>query len=81
MDQITITREEFREKIIKNPESYGVARIMRKDPEKRKGHELMLMVEELTTAMILAEIEMDLFSDEKQQAEEAKPAVQDLPFC
>lgn len=61
MDQITITREEFREKIIDNPESYGIVRRMRKDPEKMKGHELMSAVEEITTRMILDEVETDLF--------------------
>lgn len=79
MDQITITREEFKERIINNPKGYGIVRAMRRDPEKAKGHELMLAVEELTTMIILSEIETDLFGDEKEQKTE--PAVPDLPFC
>lgn len=79
MDQITITREEFREKIIKNPESYGVVRAMRKDPEKMKGHEIQALIEECTLMIALKEIETDLFGDEKEQKTE--PAVPDLPFC
>lgn len=50
MGQITITREEFREKIIKNPESYGIVRAMCKDPEKMTA---------------LREIETDLFGPEE----------------
>ena len=65
MDQITITREEFREKIIKNPESYGSVRAMRKDPEKAKGREMLVLLEELTLKMALREIEMDLFGPEE----------------
>lgn len=61
MDQITITREEFKERIINNPKGYGIVRAMRKDPEKAKGHELMSAVEEITTRMILSEVEEDLF--------------------
>ena len=68
MDQITITREEFREKIIKNPERYGIVRAMRKDPEKTKGHEMQAFLEELTLLtlkMAFREIEMDLFGPEE----------------
>lgn len=65
MDQITITREEFREKIVKNPESYGTVRAMRKDPEKMKGHEMQIFLEELTLRMALREIETDLFGPEE----------------
>lgn len=65
MDQITITREEFREKIIKNPEGYGIVRTMRKDPEKMKGHEMLVLLEELALMMALIEIETDLFGPEE----------------
>ena len=61
MDQITITREEFREKIIKNPESYGLVRAMRKDPERVKVDEIRACVEELMLTIVLKEVEMDLF--------------------
>lgn len=77
MEQITITREEFNERIVNNPKGYGIVRMMREHPEKAKGHEMRLVLEELTTMIILSEIETELFGDEEQ----AKPAVQDLPFC
>lgn len=71
MEQITITREEFKERIIDNPKSYGIIRMMRQHPEKAEGHEMRIVLEELTTMIILSEIESELFGDEKQQAEEA----------
>lgn len=79
MDQITITRKEFREKIVENPESYGIVRMMRKDPEKAKGHEITVTLEELTLMIVLREIETDLFGNEEEQKTE--PAVPDLPFA
>lgn len=66
MDQITITREEFKERIINNPKGYGLVRAMRKDPEKAKGHKLMSAVEEITTRLILSEIEEELFGPENE---------------
>ena len=65
MNQITITREEFREKIIKNPESYGVVRAMRKDPEKTKDYEIRVFLEELSLMMALRDVETDLFGPEE----------------
>lgn len=79
MDQITITREEFRKKIVKNPKSYGMVRYLREHPDEKEGREMRLLVEELTLTMILAEIEEDLFGDKKEQKTE--PAVPDLPFA
>ena len=79
MDQITITRAEFKERIINNPRRYGVARMMRENPEKAKGHEIQAFIEECTLMIALKEIETDLFGDEKEQKTE--PAVPDLPFC
>ena len=61
MDQITITREEFKKKINENPEGYGILRAMRKDPEMMKGHEQRALLEELIQAIIFLEIENDLF--------------------
>jgi hypothetical protein len=81
MDQITITREEFRKKIKENPKGYGIVRAMRKTPEKMKATEMQMFIEELTMTIILAEVEADLFGPEKQDTEEAEPAVQELPFC
>lgn len=81
MDQITITREEFRKKIKENPRSYGLVRYMRENPDKKENREMRLLIEELTLVMVLAEIEEDLFGPEKQDAEETEPASQELPFC
>lgn len=81
MEQITITRDEFNRRIVNNPKGYGIVRMLRQHPEKAEGNRMRLVLEELTTMIILSEIETELFGDEKQQAEEAKPAVQDLPFC
>ena len=79
MDQITITREEFQKKIVKNPRGYGIVRYMREHPDEKKDREIRAFIEELTLTMILAEIEEELFGDEKEQKTE--PAVPDLPFC
>ena len=38
---------------------------MRKDPEKMKGHEMQIFLEELTLMMALREIETDLFGPEE----------------
>lgn len=65
MNQITITREEFMEKIVNNPESYGLVRAMRKDPERMKGRETGLLLEEIKLALTLREVEMDLFGPEE----------------
>ena len=65
MNQITITREEFREKIIENPEGYGIVRYMRKNPEKIKGHEMSAFAEELSLRLALSEIEIALFGPEE----------------
>ena len=61
MDTITITREEFREKITNNPEGYGIVRYTRKNPEQMKDREARVLIEELTLMLILGEIEEDLF--------------------
>lgn len=65
METITITREEFREKIVNNPEGYGVVRAMRKDPEKMEGHEARAILEEIALLLTLSEIERDLFGAEE----------------
>lgn len=79
MEQITITREEFKERIVDNPKSYGVVRMLRQHPEMAKGRELMSALEEITTMIILSEIESELFGDGEEQKTE--PAVPDLPFA
>lgn len=61
MDQITITREEFRKKIVKNPRSYGLVRYLREHQDDKKDNEMRLLIEELTLTMVMAEIEADLF--------------------
>lgn len=65
MDTITITREEFREKITNNPEGYGIVRYMRKNPEQMKSREARVLIEELTLILVLVEIEADLFGPEE----------------
>ena len=45
----------------------------------KEGREMKLLLEELTLAIVLSEIEADLFAEE--QTEEAGPEIQDLPFC
>lgn len=79
MEQITITREEFKERIVDNPKSYGVVHMLRQHPEMAKGRELMSALEEITTMIILSEIESELFGDGEEQKTE--PAVPDLPFA
>ena len=61
MDQITITREEFKKKIVDNPEGYGIVRIMRKDPKMQEDHKTKLLIEELSQMMTLEDIEKELF--------------------
>ena len=78
MDQITITREEFKERIRKNPRGYGLLRYMREHPDE-KNNEMKMLIEELSQTLILGEVEEDLFGDEKEQKTE--PAVPDLSFC
>ena len=79
-EQITITREEIRKKIMENPRGYGLVRFMREHSENVDDERgFKLLIENLTLIMILHEIEQDLFGEE--QTEEAEPAVQDLPFC
>lgn len=65
MEKITITREEFRQRIINNPKGYGIVRDMRKDPEKVKEHGLMLALEELTQKITLKDVEEELFGPEE----------------
>lgn len=78
-EQITITREEFKKKIMENPRGYGLARFLKEHLENDDKGGFKLFIENLTLIRILHEIEQDLFSDE--QTEEAEPAVQDLPFA
>jgi hypothetical protein len=61
MDQITITRDEFKERIRKNPRGYGLLRYMREHPGETEGREMKMLIEELTLTMILGEVEEDLF--------------------
>jgi hypothetical protein len=65
MDQITITRKEFREKIVDNPEGYGIVRAMHKNPELLKGDAMRAFIEKLTSLMTLREIETDLFGPQE----------------
>ena len=80
MEQITITRAEFREKIVKNPRSYGIVRYLREHPEEKEGREMKLLIEELSLAMVLAEIEADLFSKPGTSERAEEEGEQDEPF-
>lgn len=67
MEQITITREEFRERIVKNPRGYAIVRLMRENPEKFKdAGPMTMLVEEMTQIIMLSEIEEELFGQEEQ---------------
>lgn len=66
MDQITITREEFREKIVDNPEGFGIVRHIRKDPKLLDGHETRALMEELALMMVLKDIETELFGPKEE---------------
>lgn len=65
-DQITITRKEFKEKIVKNPKSYGVVRALREEPkEKQERYGVHAYLEELAMMLALKDIEMELFGPEE----------------
>lgn len=67
MEKITITREEFKERIVNNPRGYAIVRAMKENPEKFKDtRPMMVLVEEMTQAIMLAEIEEELFGQEEQ---------------
>ena len=69
MDQITITREEFRERIQKNPRSFGFVRYMRENhPEWTEEQPLKLMAETFSLHLAIKDIEVELFGpDEKEK--------------
>lgn len=66
MEQITITRKEFREKISKNPRGFAMVRAMKEAPEKFSGNPVMLLMEELTQTITLKEVEEELFGPEDE---------------
>lgn len=64
MEQITITRKEFREKILKNPRGFGLVRAIKERPDDFPASEVKLLLEELTQTIVIGEIEMELFGPE-----------------
>lgn len=69
MDKITITREEFRQRITENPRGFAIVRAMKEDPEKFSASPIMQMVEELTQKITLKEVEEELFGPEEKHDE------------
>ena len=69
MNQITITREEFRERISRNPREFGLLRAHKEDPEKFKSmSELATVLRRAEQQIVIAEIEEELFGE--QEADE-----------
>ena len=66
MEQITITRDEFQKRIVKNPKGFGLVRAMREDPEMYgvADDPSKLALEEIAQAISLMEIENELFGKE-----------------
>ena len=69
MKQITITRDEFRERIVKNPRGFGLVRAMREKPEfyEVKDDPSKLIIEEFLMTIMLMEIEKELFDEEGEE--------------
>lgn len=61
MEQITITRKEFRDKIVGNKRGFGIVRFLNEHPEKVNENPSRLAIEMITQALELAEIEEALF--------------------
>ena len=66
MEKITITREEFRQRITENPRGFAMVRAMKEAPEKFSGNPVMLLMEELTQTITLKEVEEELFGPEDE---------------
>lgn len=67
MEQITITRAEYREKIVENPKGYGLVRYLHEHPEEKEGRKMKLLLEEMSLIIVLAEIERELFGEEEKE--------------
>ena len=66
MEKITITREEFRQRVVENPRGFAIVRAIRDNPEKFNSTPMTQMVEELTQKIALLEIEEELFGPEEK---------------
>lgn len=68
MEQITITREEFRKRIARNPEKFGAVRILMDKGEKKDG--MMLMAELINFAVTVDDIEKELFGKSEEETKQ-----------
>lgn len=66
MKQITITRDEFRERIVKNKRGFGMVRAMCEDSECIKNRKELLLIEEIAQIITLTQIEEELFGKEEE---------------
>ena len=67
MDKITITREEFRQRITENPRGFSIVRAMKEEPEKYSDSSLMTqLLQEMTQKITLMEVEEELFGPEDE---------------
>lgn len=70
MEKITITREEFRQRITKNPRGFGLVRAIKERPDDFPTSEVKLLIEELTQTIVIGEIEEELFGPEGESHDE-----------
>lgn len=66
MEKITITREEFRQRITENPRGFAMVRAIKEAPEKFSCGPMMRLMEELTQKITLNEVEEELFGPEEK---------------
>lgn len=68
MNQITITREEFRKRIACNPEKFGAVRILMRAGEKENS--TMLLAELINFTLTVSDIEKELFDRREEEAKQ-----------
>lgn len=69
MKQITITRDEFRERIVNKSNGFGLVRAMHENPEKYgvQDDPSKLILEQLSQLIAIGEIEKELFGKEGEE--------------
>lgn len=65
MEQITITREEFRDKILHNKRGFGIVRFLNEHPEEADKNPARFALEMISQTLALTEIEEELFGKRK----------------
>lgn len=65
MEQITITRKEFRDKILHNERGFGFLRFLREHPEEANKNPSRLAIEMISQALEISEIESELFGKDE----------------